>query len=156
MMPSQNTAQNTARFATRESDALAAYFLLRVTLGLNICLHGVARLLAGSAKFAGQLAQQFHATPLPEPLVLAFAYALPWLEAAIGALVLIGLYSRLAFRAGALLMVVLTFGASLAQDWYPAGLQLIYALIYAILLAFSGWNRYSLDTWLHRTESKAA
>jgi thiosulfate dehydrogenase (quinone) large subunit len=148
-------SQNTAGFATRESDVLAAYFLLRVTLGLNICLHGVARLLAGSANFAAQLVQQFHATPLPQSLVLAFAYTLPWLEAAIGALVLVGLFSRLALRAGAVLMVVLTFGAAMEQDWSAAGFQLIYTLIYAILLAFSGWNRYSLDTWLRHTDSNA-
>jgi thiosulfate dehydrogenase (quinone) large subunit len=149
------TTQNTPKLDIRERDALAAYLLLRVTLGLNICIHGAARLLAGSAKFAAQLALQFHVTPLPQPLVLAFAYTLPWVELAIGFLVLLGLFSRIALRAGALLIIVLTFGASLVQDWNAAGLQLIYALTYAALLAFSGWNRLSLDAWLRRDSQES-
>ncbi len=91
---------NAANPGVAEGDAPVAYLLLRATLGINIFLHGASRILAGAGKFAAQLAQQFHAAPLPEPVVLGFAYALPCAEAAIGTLVLLGLFSRVALRRG--------------------------------------------------------
>jgi thiosulfate dehydrogenase (quinone) large subunit len=139
----------------RETDARLAYVLLRATLGVNILLHGVSRLLAGPGKFVATLVQQFHGTPLPQPLVVAFAYTLPWIEAAIGALVLVGLFTRFALTAGALLILVLTFGATLQQAWDIAGIQLVYALAYAALLAFLSANRYSVDAFLNRSNTHA-
>jgi thiosulfate dehydrogenase (quinone) large subunit len=136
-----------------ENDAAFAYLLLRATLGVNILIHGASRILIGPAKFVAVLAQQFHATPLPAPMVAAFAYMLPWAEAVVGAFVLLGLFSRLALRAGAALILVLTVGSTLAQDWIAAGWQLVYALVYAALLAFLRANQYSLDAWLRRRGS---
>jgi thiosulfate dehydrogenase (quinone) large subunit len=77
------------------------------------------------------LAKQFHGTPLPEPLVLAFAYALPWIETVIGVFMLIGLFTRAALSAGSLLIMILTFGTTLRQDWETVGLQLMYAVVHA-------------------------
>lgn len=133
-----------------DNDASLAYLLLRATLGVNICIHGLARILSGQDKFAAMLVQGFHNTVLPQPLVEAFAYSLPWIEAVFGALVLIGLFTRVALAGGALLILVLTFGSTLQQDWNAAGLQLIYAAVYAGLLAFRRENRYSADGLLNR------
>ena len=36
-------------------DVSRAYALLRFTLGLNICLHGIVRWIAGSGNFAHRL-----------------------------------------------------------------------------------------------------
>lgn len=129
----------------QRSDLSLAYLLLRATLGVNILIHGVARILAGQGHFTSTLTQQFRAAPLPHSLVVAFGYALPWAEAAIGLLVLIGLFTRTALILGALLILVLTFGSSLLQDWQIVGLQLIYAVVYALLLAFVSENRFSID-----------
>jgi len=86
--------------------------------------------------------------------VIQFASALPWVEGTIGLLVLIGLFSRLALSAGATLIVILTFGATIHQDWESAGLQLIYAAVYAVLLAHSEHNVYSADALMQRYSSK--
>ncbi|MGH9648046.1 MAG: hypothetical protein ACRD4E_14645 [Bryobacteraceae bacterium] len=48
-----------------------------------------------------------------------FAAVLPWCEAIVGALVLIGLFTRMALIAGSVLMTALMFGVCLAQDWQP-------------------------------------
>jgi thiosulfate dehydrogenase (quinone) large subunit len=133
------------RVRTHNKDAALAYLFLRATLGLNIFIHGLSRILVGPAAFAATLVQQFHATPLPSGIVSAFAYALPWVEAVIGLLVLLGAATRFALCAGALLILVLTFGSTLHQDWEVAGLQLIYAAIYAALLAFRDNNAFSVD-----------
>ena len=126
-------------------DAALAYLFLRATLGVNIFFHGLSRILAGPAAFAATLVQQFHATPLPSGMVSVFAHALPWVEAVIGLLLLLGAATRFALCAGALLILLLTFGSALHQDWDVAGLQLIYAAVYAALLAFRDNNAFSVD-----------
>jgi thiosulfate dehydrogenase [quinone] large subunit len=124
-----------------------AYSLLRLTLGVNILMHGLARILAGLSPFAAGMVKQFAATLMPPVLVHAFAIALPWSELFIGAFILVGLWTRTALVLGALEIFVLTFGISLAQNWSVAGIQLMYALVYGILLAFAEYNRWSIDAW---------
>ena len=148
-IPANKSWSALERGATR--DYSTAYALLRITLGVNIAMHGISRILAGVGAFAAGLEKQFAATPLPHFAVAAFAHALPWAEAIIGLLVLFGLATRFALIAGALLIVVLTFGTNLHQDWQVAGLQLIYAIAYALLIAFHRFNAFSLDRAFSRT-----
>ena len=143
-----------ARGEPRVVDGDLAYLLLRATIGMNILGHGVARIFSGPEQFASTLAASFRSTPLAAALVIQFASALPWIEGTIGLLVLIGLFSRLALSAGATLIIILTFGATLHQDWESAGLQLIYAAVYAALLAHSNRNVYSADALIQRFSSK--
>lgn len=131
-----------------------AYLLFRVMLGINICLHGVTRLAGGDAKFAGGLISQFAHTALPHPLLVAFAYILPWAEAILGFLITLGLLTRSALAAGFLLMILLTFGTCLLQEWPVAGTQLIYGIAYAALLWALACNRYSVDAVLRRSNEK--
>ncbi|HVB87202.1 MAG TPA: DoxX family membrane protein [Candidatus Dormibacteraeota bacterium] len=133
-------------------DYSVAYALLRATLGMNIAMHGFSRIFAGVGGFAAGLEKQFAATPLPHIAVAAFAHALPWAEAAIGLLILFGVATRVALILGALLILVLTFGTNLHQDWNVAGLQLIYAVAYALLIAFHRYNAFSLDRLFSRTK----
>jgi thiosulfate dehydrogenase (quinone) large subunit len=132
----------------RNRNIAAAYFLLRVTIGVNILIHGVSRLLAGPAVFAHTLVPMFQKTPLPVWSVYWFGLVLPWVEAVLGFSILIGFRTRIALIAGSVLILVLTFGSTLRQDWESAGLQLIYAAIYAGLLAFHDRDACSLDALL--------
>jgi thiosulfate dehydrogenase [quinone] large subunit len=126
-------------------DRRLAYALLRAIIGVNLAVHGISRLLAGPHAFAASLVGMFHATPLPVWSVMSFGLALPWIEAILGLLILLGLATRSALIAASLTILALTFGATLRQDWESAGLQLIYAVIYAALLAFRSDNTYSID-----------
>jgi thiosulfate dehydrogenase (quinone) large subunit len=127
------------------NDLSPAYVLLRVTLGINVALHGISRIVAGPASFASSLTKEFSSTVLPHFAVQGFGYALPWLEAMIGLLILLGALTRVALIAGAVLIVVLTFGSTLHQDWNIAGLQLIYAIVYFILIGWRQYNSLSVD-----------
>jgi thiosulfate dehydrogenase (quinone) large subunit len=138
-----------------ETDRTLGYGLLRATLGLNICLHGVTRIGAGTDKFAQSLVAMFHATVLPPLPVRTFGCALPWMETAVGLLVLLGLWTRYALTGGALLILLLTFGTALRQDWETAGLQLTYALVFGLLLVFREWNRLSLDRLLSQPANRS-
>jgi thiosulfate dehydrogenase [quinone] large subunit len=127
-----------------------AYLLLRLTLGVNILMHGLSRILSGVAPFAAGMMKQFASTPLPAPLVHAFAIVLPWSELCIGIAIFLGLWTRFALALGAMEIVVLTFGIALTQNWAVAGIQIVYAVVYAILLAFGESDRWSVDGWRAR------
>ena len=96
----------------------------------------------------------FAKTPLPPASVYFYAASLPFAEAIIGLFVLFGVASRYAYLAGGLLILSLTFGSTLRQDWESAGLQLIYALLYAILLATRDYNKFSVDGWMTAMREK--
>jgi thiosulfate dehydrogenase [quinone] large subunit len=125
-------------------DRALARALLRLTLGVNLLVHGLVR-VPKLILFADGMARDFGATFLPWRLVHAFALVLPFAEAAIGALLVVGLWQRLALGAGALLILVLVFGTALLQRWDTLTQQMIYALVYAALLATRDWDRWSVD-----------
>lgn len=129
----------------RIDDVSLAYALLRITLGLNIFMHGVSRLLAGLGNFVTVMAKTFENTPVPTTLVVIFSYGLPWLEGLIGLLILIGLRTRESLLSGAVLMLLLTFGTALRQDWNVAAIQLLYSIVYALLIAGLRHNAFSVD-----------
>jgi thiosulfate dehydrogenase [quinone] large subunit len=132
------------------TDRRIAYALLRIVFGLNIFLHGISRLVGDHAAFLAYLSQQMAKAPLPKSFLPPFAAALPWTEATIGFLLLLGLFTRFALVAGSLVMIVLMAGITLAQNWDVAGIQLIYCAIYFVLLTHRGRNFYSLDTLIAR------
>lgn len=116
---------------------------LRLILGMNIFIHGVAR-LGAIPQFASKMAADFEGV-LPTGLVLPFGYALPFIELVLGAMLLVGLRMRVASFGGALLIAVLTFGSSMAQRWDVVGLQLIYGIAYFHLLVHEDYATWALD-----------
>ncbi|HMG02910.1 MAG TPA: MauE/DoxX family redox-associated membrane protein [Edaphobacter sp.] len=133
------------RFDTSSSDEKIAYALLRAVAGTNLLMHGVSRLLAGQLGFTTHLTEQFARSPLPEAIVHGFGTVLPPIEGLIGLLLLIGWKTRWALIAASLLMLVLTFGSALVQDWAAAGTQLMYALVFSVLLFLRQYNSWSVD-----------
>lgn len=123
-----------------------SYALLRIALGLNICLHGVVRWSAGLTDFAESLVPMFQKTPLPLWSVYSFGCALPIVEALGGACILFGFETKRALISGSVLMLILTFGSTLRQDWPTVGIQLSYSLVYSLLLAGTRVNSYSIDS----------
>jgi thiosulfate dehydrogenase (quinone) large subunit len=136
------------------TDKQLAYALLRLILGMNIAVHGLSRIYTGVKPFAEGMVPLFAKTPLPPASVYFYAASLPFAEAIIGLFVLFGVASRYAYVAGSLVILSLTFGSTLRQDWESAGLQLIYALLYAILLATREYNKFSVDAWMTTIREK--
>jgi thiosulfate dehydrogenase (quinone) large subunit len=126
-------------------DRRLAYLLLRLTLGINILLHGAVRLPALGA-FAARIMQEFADSPLPAVAVRLFGLLLPFLETAIGLLLTVGLWMRWALVAGALLIVALVFGTALRSDWETLSVQMIYGIIYYLLLTGRTYDYFALDT----------
>jgi thiosulfate dehydrogenase (quinone) large subunit len=137
-------------------DERLAYALLRAALGMNLLMHGVGRMLTGPGDFAFKLQAQFSQAPLPAWSVHTFGVLLPGVEAILGTLVLAGLRTKAALVAAALLMVALTFGAGLIEDWTAAATELMYAAIIAALIATLRFNRWSVDSWLVKKDDEHA
>jgi thiosulfate dehydrogenase [quinone] large subunit len=143
--------QSVAETSAQSSDLLWAYTILRLSFGANIMLHGVSRLLAGHAAFLAYLSHYFEKTPLvPASLLPSFAWVLPPVETILGLLLVLGLWTRFALIAGALVLTMLVIGTNLAQDWNVAGLQLIYAFLYCYLLVHRERNAVSIDGMMSR------
>ena len=122
-----------------------AYALFRFALGLDMFLHGVMRLPALSAWVDTQT-QLFANSFLPTFMVRGFLFVLPIPEAIIGAILMIGFFTREALIAGSLTMIVLIFGTGTRQDWTTIGAQMLYVLYYYIMLARLDDNWLAVDT----------
>jgi hypothetical protein len=59
--------------ADRQKDAALGYLLLRATIGTNISIHRLSRILAGPSHFADTVLPAFQHTLLPAGFVRPFA-----------------------------------------------------------------------------------
>jgi thiosulfate dehydrogenase [quinone] large subunit len=145
---SVSTASRLESVSTRQaSDIVIAYTILRLSFGANILLHGLSRILNGRPAFLAYLNHYFEHAHLISPGMLPlFGAVLPWVETALGLLLMLGLFSRFTLILGALVMTGLVIGTNLAQDWLVSGLQLPYCFIYYYLLIHLEQNRISLDS----------
>jgi len=121
-----------------------AFVLGRLLLGLNFLMHGVVR-IPKLAVFRTGIEKEFSAAPLPSALVSLFATALPFVEGTIGALLVVGLFTRPALVAAMLVIMSLVFGSSLVEKWALVGDQLVYRLYIIMLVLHLQRNRLCLD-----------
>jgi thiosulfate dehydrogenase (quinone) large subunit len=127
-------------------DRQLAYAVFRLTLGINILVHGAGRIFGpGADAFASTTAVEFSKTPLPAGMVYAFLVVLPFAELVLGVLTTLGLLTRWALALGGLLIAALVFGTAMRSDWNTVGVQMIYAITYYFLLAHRSSNRFSID-----------
>ncbi len=132
-------------------DRQLAYFVFRLTLGINILVHGAGRIFGpGADAFATTTAAEFTKTALPSGMVHAFLIVVPFAEAILGLLTTLGLFTRWSLTLGALLIAALVFGTAMRSDWTTVGVQMIYAITYYLLLVNRSANRFSLDTLLEK------
>ena len=132
-------------------DAALGYGLLRLTLGLNLLFHSFQR-WRDLGKFVEGVVHEFGQTPLPAWSVRAFAAVVPFWEPAVGVLLVLGLWTRTGLLAGALLIALLTFGTALRGEYNVLSEQLIYALVFFVLLLFRArHDRFGLDGYRQGT-----
>src|ERR1700691_1434408 len=128
-------------------DRELAYAVFRLTLGINILVHGAGRIFGpGVEAFASTTAVEFSKTALPAGLVHAFLVVVPFAELVLGVLTTLGLFTRWALALGGLLIAALVFGTAMRSDWNTVGVQMIYAITYYLLLVNRSSNRFSVDT----------
>jgi len=122
-----------------------AYVTLRMTLGVNMLMHGLTRVIGGVGAFVGKVSAEFDGGFLPIYAVQIFLFVLPFVELTIGLLMVLGLATRWALIAGGFTITMLTFGSTAMQNWSAAGVQLPYAIAFFILLFTREYNKLCLD-----------
>lgn len=115
-----------------------------MTLGINMLMHGLTRIISGLPQFVENMAGPFAESPLPMFLVRPALYAIPIAELIIGAMMILGFFTRYALIAGAFLITLLTFGSTAKQDWSAAGVQVAYAIAFSLLLFGLQYNRLKI------------
>jgi thiosulfate dehydrogenase [quinone] large subunit len=110
---------------------------------------GTAKFIGGIGNFVGTMNQSFSGK-LPAAMVMPFAYTIPFCEVIGGALILLGLFTRLGLTITGLLLIGLTFGVIVLGDPPTVAHNLQYALINFVLLWFVDLNRFSIDGLLGR------
>ena len=132
-----------------------AYALLRIALGVNFAGHGLIRIDNGVGAFATSTAEHLAKSPLPHAVSFGFSYAIPFLEAILGLTLILGVFTRIALVCGAVFMMALTIGITANQQWDVASEQLIYSVVFFVLLYLIEHNALALDNYLRGTVSRA-
>jgi thiosulfate dehydrogenase [quinone] large subunit len=147
-------ANGTAQYAGRAGDnslgRALGYFILRLSLGVDMIMHYVVRTWGISQDFVPVTEKMFVGNLLPMSWVHYFLTYLPYFEGLLGILLILGLWSRLALTAEGLLVTVLLFGTALRSDWTVVSHQMIYILFVFILLAVEQYDYFSVDSLLAR------
>ncbi len=138
----------------RINDKSLAYALLRIAFGVNFAGHGLVRIYNGVGVFAQSTAEHLAKSPLPEILIFAFSYAIPFLEAILGLTLILGVFTRISLVCGAIFMMFLTIGVTANQQWELASQQLLYSLIFFLLLYLIEHNTLAVDTLLGRSSTQ--
>ncbi len=126
-----------------------AYTLARLVVGLSMFGHGLVR-LPKLAAFSHWMVEKFATSMLPSALVTPFSYILPIVELTTGALLILGLFTRVAAIAGCLAMCALIFGSTLIENFDALPSQMIHGLFFIGLLHFITANTWSMDRLLAR------
>jgi thiosulfate dehydrogenase [quinone] large subunit len=131
-----------------------AYALLRIAFGVNFAGHGLIRIYNGVGAFAATTAEHLAKSPLPHSLTYAFSYAIPFLEAILGLTLILGVFTRISLVCGAVFIMLLTIGVTTNQQWDVASQQLLYSVVFFLLLFFIEHNALALDNYLRSTPSR--
>jgi thiosulfate dehydrogenase (quinone) large subunit len=147
-------AAGAARYSGRTGDnslgRALGYFILRLSLGVDMLMHYVVRTWGISKDFVPVTEKMFVGNLLPMSWVHLFLTVLPYFEGLLGVLLISGLLSRWALTAEGLLVTVLLFGTALRSDWTVVSHQMIYLLFVFFLLALEEWDYFSVDAFLAR------
>jgi thiosulfate dehydrogenase [quinone] large subunit len=126
-----------------------AFALMRVTYGVIFLFYGIGKFMAGVSNFVGGMNQQFSGK-LPAAMVMPFAYFIPFAETISGALILLGLFTRVGLTLSGLLLIGLTFGVVVLGQAPTVAHNLQFVLVNFILLWLVDLNRHSVDGLLAR------
>lgn len=124
-----------------------ATLLLRLLLGVLFLVAGLGK-FGDLASFRGYFHQEFDPTFLAGPVLVLFGYALPFVEVAAGALLVLGLFTRPALVLTALTLIALFLGKIVVRDGQTAAFIAVYCLITVYALRCAENNRYALDRLL--------
>jgi thiosulfate dehydrogenase [quinone] large subunit len=126
-----------------------AYLLARLAIGFSMLAHGIVRMPKLNG-FSNWMTAQFQKSMLPEALVDAFSYVLPFAELITGILLVTGLFTRFGLVLDSIIMIVLMFGSVMIENWDVIPSQLIHIVFFTLLLVFIAHNNWAADNLLDK------
>lgn len=132
-------------------NALAA-FLLRMAPALLFLVAGLNKFLGpgGPSGTMSGMATAFAETWLPLILVKPFAFALPFIEVALGLFLMTGLYRNAALVGAGLLLLVLLFGKLVLGAYDDAPMFFIYLMTVSAALIAGDRDRLTIERIFQR------
>ncbi len=112
-----------------------SYFFLRLPIAISLLGHGLVR-LPKLTIFHDWMINFMNKSILPNFIIGGWAYILPFIEAGLGFLLLIGYKSKYIIYATLTLMSILILGCSSIENWGAIEAQLIHAFYLFILLQY--------------------
>lgn len=125
----------------------SGFFLARLAIGVSMFGHGLVRLFKLNG-FSAWMVHSFEKSILPETAVVIFSRVLPFAEFLTGLLLVLGLFTETALKAGAVIMIMLLFGTTLIENWDSIPTQLIHVAFFVVLLSSIQYNQFSVDRLL--------
>jgi thiosulfate dehydrogenase [quinone] large subunit len=135
-----------AKMFFREKDLGLAFLILRLAAGMTFFMAGLNKLL-NYPGVIDNIKGGFAETWMPDFLLNIFLYPLPFIELAVGALIVLGLFTRVVLILAGLLMLALNFGLLVRTDNAGAAKNIPYIIIIALDIMLINYNKYSLDNW---------
>lgn len=135
-----------------------AYALLRAAFGVILITHGLPKLLRTSHgsmadPMAGSINLIENVLHLPAAPALAMCVAL--LEGVGGALLALGLGTRLVAALVAVQMLAICYALGTTWPWIDRGIEYPFLMLFlAVFMAFSGGGRWSLDGVVRRNQGE--
>ncbi len=123
-------------------DFKTIFFFLRLPIATSLAGHGLVR-LPKLQTFTEGMIKSMEKSAIPEALITAFGYVLPFLEAIIGICLLIGFKPKLTIYSAFALMSILILGSSSIENWSAIEAQLLHSLYLFALLWF--YLKYSSE-----------
>src|SRR5437899_3723294 len=126
-----------------------AYTLMRVAYGVIFLFYGIGKFRGGLGNFVGGMNQQFSGK-LPAAMVMPFAYFIPFAETISGALIVLGLFTRVGLTLSGVLLIGLTFGLVILGQAPTVAHNLQYVLLNFVLLWVIDFNSISIDSLISK------
>ncbi len=130
----------------KESMALSKqfFFIIRLPIAMSFLGHGLVRIPKLQA-FSNWMVQEMEPSGIPSILLIPYSYILPFAEALLGVLLILGYKPRYTIAASIILITTLIFGSSMIENWGAIQAQLVHAICLIFLLWLYEKNeRYEL------------
>jgi thiosulfate dehydrogenase [quinone] large subunit len=125
----------------------SGFLFARLAIGISMFGHGFVRLFKLNS-FSAWMVHNFEKSMLPETAVVIFSRLLPFAELLTGLLLVMGLFTKTALKAGAVIMIILLFGTTLIENWDSIPTQLIHVAFFVVLLSHIRYNSFAVDSLL--------
>ncbi len=121
-----------------------ATLLLRLVIGLLFLIAGINKLLDVDA-FSTYIHGQFDETILGGPMLSLFIMLLPLAETALGAMLVMGIFTDVACVGTGFTLLILFLGKLVIRDYATCSQIALYAFLLVVLLRSLDDNRISID-----------